>query len=147
MNLDTILIDGFNITRNPEKASVRYLRVESGFRSLDLRLREFWSHDLLVNHPALQALDIHTRDLLDWTQWIEENYQHWSVRSRVRIINVDTGEYLNDVNSGPYSDWYDTHIGGREPTRVTDETDEERMQAMRLYGHPLPVADLSRGIE
>ncbi|WYZ40961.1 hypothetical protein EsH8_IV_001302 [Colletotrichum jinshuiense] len=139
---------------NREISSIRYFRAEPNWALLEFdHIPARWTKELVSFFQGLKALDILVHKIGAWTEFFEANL-NWPEscpKPDIRIINHNNGEYITEVNSQPYSDWLDINVRGassiiRSVPDLDKKSDEERMEAMRLYGHPLPVADLRKGI-
>ncbi|WQF78557.1 hypothetical protein CDEST_03571 [Colletotrichum destructivum] len=130
-------MDAFDFKSSPEKAFIRYVRVEPNADGL-MHLRDRWIPGMVNHYPALEALDILTHALLlEWTWWIPEVYAAQSLRSLVWIISTATARHtMIDI----------INVIGNEPTRFTDKSEEDQMEAMRHNGHLLLVANFSERI-
>ncbi|OAL05466.1 hypothetical protein IQ06DRAFT_265577 [Phaeosphaeriaceae sp. SRC1lsM3a] len=130
----------FNISgKHSETKVIRRLRVElaacSSYENYEL---EFFQHKYRYQIRDLlkfESCDILVSDgLRYWCSFIEEMY--WGVcrKGNVRIIDAETGEWIDEDTSGPIDDDW-------------DEDDEEqvakRYNAMMKMKEPLPRIDLN----
>lgn len=147
----------FNISgKHSETKVIRRLRVElaacSSYENYEL---EFFQHKYRYQIRDLlkfESCDILVSDgLRYWCSFIEEMY--WGVcrKGNVRIIDAETGEWIDEDTSGPYVDWVDTGGGESEGhARIDDDWDEDdeeqvakRYNAMMKMKEPLPRIDLN----
>jgi hypothetical protein len=111
----------------------------------------------IFDFPALKTCDVLVKDgLYAWAKFARkcrwEN--RWCKgRGDVRIVDEETGEWIDAANAGAYKDWVDTDHGAnrdfdREDWDRNWEDEEERYEKMmEVMSSPLPRIDLgSRGI-
>lgn len=85
-----------------------------------------------------------------WTKLIEETYFGSCPKSNVRVVDTQTGEWIDDETSGSYQDYVDTGRGQtRDYCRVVDydpdsddPDDEQRYIAMMNIQKGLPRISL-----
>lgn len=137
----------------PDNHKIRRLRIDLANMFLADELAPFYrKHSKRFRcFPRLDGVDIlkpyslwYSDGLLEMTDWGA------CPASNVRIIDADTGEWVDAQTAGPYQDWLDTDHGeNRDFKRVVpnwNEGNEEdvakRYNAMMKI-HPLPRIDLN----
>lgn len=137
-----------------EKTEITRLRVElvdqKGWDESESFYHDY--SDRFRDFPKLEGCDVLVTDgLRVWGSLIEERYWGACPPSNVRVVDANTGEWIDEKTTGPYADWIDTSGGeGEGYLRIEefwDEEDEEdvqaRYEAMMKMREPLPRIDLN----
>lgn len=132
-----------------EKSQITHLRIE-----VPADESEFFYHTYsaeIRHFPRLASVDVLVPgDLFHWARLIEETYWGACPTSSVRIVDITTGEWVDERTAGAYVDWIDTGRGEtRHYKRIDDYWDEDneedvadRWEAMMRIGEGLPRIEL-----
>jgi hypothetical protein len=129
-----------------ENDEIRHLRIELvNEQGLD-ESESFYHYHVrnLRYFPKLENFNLLVSDgLCPWTDFIKETYWGACPSGNVRIVNANTGEWIDEQTSGVYQDYIDTDGGMHDDyTRVVDDEDEDekvaRMEAVKRLQIPLP---------
>lgn len=144
------LVEGISI----EMGKIRHLRIELVHeQGWDLSEDLFYKHSRQIRYfPLLRGCDVPVEDGLahTWTAFIYDTYWGACPRGNVRMIDAQTGEWIDGNICGPYQDYIDTN-GGETRNYVRDtfdpewgeKDDDERYEAMRRIQIPLPRINLN----
>ncbi|OAL50072.1 hypothetical protein IQ07DRAFT_587751 [Pyrenochaeta sp. DS3sAY3a] len=148
------IMSRLNHISSAERTEIMRLRVElvreDGWDESE-SFFHFYSHQFRY-FPKLEGCDVLVPDgLREWASLIEETYWGTCPQRNVRIVDANTGEWIDERTAGPYADWVDTSGGeGGDYQRIDeywDEEDEEYVQAryeeMMKMREPLPRIDLN----
>jgi hypothetical protein len=140
-----------------EKDGFRHLQVEIDVNcGVSYIFSTEYRHKPGPDFPALETCDVIVRDGLSaWARIAREN--RWGDRfgkeCYVRVVDRETGEWIDAVTAGAYEDWVYTDHGANmdfdeEDRDRIDEDKEVRYEKMMVViKNPLPRIDLeSRGV-
>ncbi|PVI03669.1 hypothetical protein DM02DRAFT_669703 [Periconia macrospinosa] len=137
-----------------EKKEIRRLRIVL----VDDMELEFFYHKFSFEvscFPKLDGIDVLVPDgLYNWGTFIQEMYWGTCPETNVRMVDANSGEWIDSKTGGPYLDWIDTgrSTGGetKDYMRIDNDWDEEdeeavaeRYSAMMKMQEPLPRIDLN----
>lgn len=132
-------------------SDIKLLRIEL-LDEQGKEVEEDWFHhhrDQLRDFPKLKSVDLLVpRELRFYDQYIEDTYFGTCEKDNVRIVNMSTGEWIDNKTAGPYIDhiesWGGEHLDSM--TRLVDWDDEEsrkeRMEDMKQLQMPRPRINL-----
>lgn len=139
-----------------EKHVIRHLQLEFEVSWGSSLFSRSYSHREVPDFPALETCDVIVRDgLYAWAPTVRNGRWagRWGKECYVRVVDRETGEWIDTATAGAYKDWVDTdhganmdfdEEGGARSGEDKDERYEKMMVAMR---NPLPRIDLeSRGV-
>ena len=140
-----------------EKYNIRHMQVEIDFcRGVNPFCAKY-RDKLGPDFPALETCDVIVRDGLSasWAKIAREN--RWGDRFAkecyVRVVDRETGEWIDAATAGAYEDWIYTDHGAKKDFDEEDrdsigEDKEKRYEKMMVaMRNPLPRIDLeSRGV-
>ena len=133
-------------------SDIKHLRIELVDIQGEEVIEDWWYHHLrkLRDIPKLTSVDLLVpRELRFYDQYIEDACFGTCERDNVRIVNMSTGEWIDNETAGPYIDyiesWGGEHLDGM--TRVVEwdvdkETRKERLEDMKQIQMPRPRINL-----
>lgn len=132
-----------------ERNEIMHLRIElvneHGWDGSD-----FFYHDYchkLREFAKLENVQVLVKagELPQWTAFIKETYWGACPSRNVKMVDAETGMWINEETSGAYQDYIDSNGGKNDNyTRVLDdwEDEQDRAEGMKRLQIPLPRIDL-----
>ncbi|KAH7412382.1 hypothetical protein BKA64DRAFT_658747 [Cadophora sp. MPI-SDFR-AT-0126] len=125
------------------KESIKHLRVElvdNEGKQINEDWMTYYKHEF-DNFPRLETVDLLVPDELRfYAEHIDETYFGNCKKENVRVVSIETGEWIDEGTSAAYWDyiesWGGTDLGGM--TRMAEETLEERLEDIKKLEMPRP---------
>ena len=131
---------------------IKHLRIELVDARGEENDEEWWYHHLpqLRDFPQLKSVDLLVpSQLICYLQYIEDAYFGTCEKDNVRIVNMSTGEWIDNETAGLYIDYIES-VGGERPDimsrlvewDVDEESRKERVEDMKQLQMPRPRINL-----
>jgi hypothetical protein len=138
-----------------EMNDIRHLQLELDFGREETNI--FYSNYRVVpDFPALETCDVIVRDGLSaWAPVVRNGAwgNRWGKECYVRVLDRETGEWVDAATAGAYEDWIYTDHGANmdfneeDRDRIEEDKEERYEKMMVVMRNPLPRIDLeSRGV-
>ena len=125
------------------KESIKHLRVEL-VDEKGKEINEEWMFDYkheFYKFPRLETVDLLVPDqLYFYAELIDEAYFGNCKKEHVRVVSIETGDWIDEGTSAVYWDYIES-FGGTDlesMTRIAEETLEERLEDIKKLEMPRP---------
>ncbi|KAH6725073.1 hypothetical protein BKA61DRAFT_42778 [Leptodontidium sp. MPI-SDFR-AT-0119] len=125
------------------RESIKHLRIEL-VDNEGKEVNEEWMFDYkheFFNFPRLESVDLLVpEELRFYAEYIDETYFGNCKKENVRVVSIETGEWIDEKTCAPYWDYIESQ-GGTDPggmTRIAEETLEERFEDIKKLEMPRP---------